>query len=139
MTRRSTTLQNVASYVIIPTYLNYVKGGYSDTDGRVVNDKGGSTEVEVVGGSREAIAEKQATSRLYRSRFLARQAGGLERVFRATIQLTRREVTTLTSVSSTKIATCSCSGPKWQSLADATCCNYHTPQQERQVCCGVIL
>lgn len=24
-------------------------------------------------------------------------------------------------------------------LDDATCCNYHTPQQERQVCCGVIL
>lgn len=119
-TQRSTTLQNVVSYVIIPTYLNYVKGGYSDPDGRLVNDKGGSREVEVVGRGCEAIAEKQATSRLYCSRLMARQAGGLERVPRATIQLTRREVNTLTSVSSTETTINECQAARWLSCADAT-------------------
>lgn len=137
----NTALHYVAYCGILPTYLNYVKGGYSDPDGRFANDKGGSTEVEVVGGSREAIAEKQATARLYRSRFLARQAGGLERVSRATIQLTRREQvnagyflpatprmlhTSYHAVSSIPMLT-------------LPVCILHTPRQERQESRRVLL
>ena len=101
---RSKTLHYSKFYDIMLTYLSHVKGGYSEhNDGRIVNRKGGSEEVEVVGGSRETPTQKQAASRLYRSRFLAHQAGRCERVPRTTIQhQTRGKLThKLTSLSAT--------------------------------------
>src|SRR6266568_9423378 len=124
----NTPLHIVALCGILPTYLNYVKGGYSDTDGRTINRQGGSREVEVVGRGCEAIAEKREATWLHCSRLLAHQARGLESVLRATSQLHRRKVT-LTSVSSTKIVIYECRVPKWQSYADATFVHYFTPMR----------
>src|SRR5258708_3895091 len=80
-TQRSTPLHNVASYAILETYLKYAKGGHSDRNGGTSLDcKGGGKAVTIVGGSREALAAKQATSRLHRSRLLAYETGVCERV-----------------------------------------------------------
>ena|SRR5258706_532207 len=80
-TQRSTPLHNVAYDATMETYLKYAKGGHSDRNERTSLDcKGGGRAVTIVRRGSEALAEKQATSRLYRFRLLAYETGVCERV-----------------------------------------------------------
>lgn len=134
-------LQNVTECVMISPYSEYGKEvnraryGKGERSG-LLHAVSSGRDATARSGKCNAVAASRQASRVQDWGSLAHQQSGICTVLRNSEErLSERK---LTSVGSTKIVTCSCSGPKWQSLADATCCNYHTPQQERQVCCGVI-
>src|SRR5258708_34182028 len=68
---RCRTLHNVVVYGTMGAYLVYAKGGDRDCYGRTFDGEGGRSYSEIVGGSCQALAEKQTTARLYCSKLVA--------------------------------------------------------------------
>ncbi len=90
---RCITLHNVVVYGTMGAYLLYAKGGHSDCYGRTFDGEGGRSYSEIVGGSCQALAEKQTTARLYCSRLVAYQERVRRRILGTAIKHRSRRYT----------------------------------------------
>jgi hypothetical protein len=133
MTKRDYLLQYVISRGIITVYHVYGKDGYNDRYGSFIDSRGGVKTAEATRRHGETDVTRWGIARLQGSWTMAYQTGRRANVSSISAAQTRREVTTLTSVSSTKNATRSCRGRKWHSLADTAFCYFRTMERRRQV------
>ncbi len=130
-------LQFTSIPVILSAYLTYCKGGYNVSYGRLLNSRGGSTKAQATSRHGGAALEREEAARVQSSRFMAYQSERATGMDGKAEQ--QREVTTLAiSASSTDLSLLSAKPESDRPCVMLPVCNYHTPQQERQVHCGVI-